>query len=206
MLGSAGNRLATTTPRTAVSTTKERIVNAGAELFGRQGYTGTGVKQVVAAADAPIGSLYHHFPGGTAQLGEQVIRLAGPFYATLVEVVIDPAPDVVAGVELFFSAAAEHLAASGYADACPIATITLGTASVSEPMRQASHDVFESWLAALARRLADAGIAPDAARELAIVMLTLLEGAFLLCRAARSTEALEVAGRHATALVRAALP
>ena len=32
----------------------------------RYGYTGTGLKQIVAAANAPFGSLYHHFPGGQA--------------------------------------------------------------------------------------------------------------------------------------------
>ena len=185
--------------------TKERILYAGAELFGRQGYTGTGVKQIVAAAQAPFGSVYHHFPGGKEQLGEQVIRVSGGMYGQLVEAVIDPAPDVVTGVEDFFAGAAAALVESGYADACPIATIALETASVSEPMRQAAHDVFEGWLGKLADRFAAAGIEAGRARELAIVLLTLLEGAFLLCRAARSTEALEVAGAQAAAAVRAEL-
>lgn len=189
----------------STSTTKERIVDASAELFGRQGYSGTGVKQIVAAAEAPFGSLYHHFPGGKEQLGEHVIRVAGALYGQLVEAVIDPAEDVVSGVELFFAGAAAHLAESGYADACPIATIALETASTSEPMRHASHDVFESWLASLARRFEAAGIEAARSRELAIVTLTLLEGGFLLCRAARSTEALEVTGAQAAAAVRAAL-
>lgn len=187
-------------------TTKERIVFASAELFRRQGYTGTGVKQIVTAAQAPFGSLYHHFPGGKEQLGEEVIRVAGGFYGALVEAVIDPAPDLVSGVEQFFSLAGVHLAESGYADACPIATITLEVASTSEPMRTAAHDVFESWLAALADRFAAAGIAAPAARSLALMTLSLLEGAFLLARAARTTEALDAAGIHAAAAVRAALP
>ena len=57
--------------------TRERIVDSSAELFRRQGYTGTGVKQIVAAASAPFGSLYHFFPGGKEQLGEEVIRWSG---------------------------------------------------------------------------------------------------------------------------------
>ncbi|MDO8210399.1 TetR/AcrR family transcriptional regulator [Conexibacter sp. CPCC 206217] len=187
-------------------TTKERIVFASAELFRRQGFTGTGVKQIVAAAQAPFGSLYHHFPGGKEQLGEQVIRVAGGFYGVLVEEVIDPAPDLVGGVEQFFSLAGVHLAESGYQDACPIATITLETASSSESMRQASADVFEGWLAKLADRFAAAGIAPATARPLALATLSLLEGAFILCRAARTTEALDAAGAQAAAAVRAALP
>jgi AcrR family transcriptional regulator len=52
-----------------VSNTRERIVDASAELFRRQGYSATGVKQIVEAAQAPFGSLYHFFPGGKEQLG-----------------------------------------------------------------------------------------------------------------------------------------
>lgn len=46
------------------SDTKERLVNAGAKLFWRQGYVATGVKQIVTTASAPFGSMYHFFPGG----------------------------------------------------------------------------------------------------------------------------------------------
>ena len=58
----------------AMSTTRERIVESSAELFRRQGYTATGVKQIVTAAQAPFGSLYHFFPGGKEQLGAEAIR------------------------------------------------------------------------------------------------------------------------------------
>ena len=42
---------------TTVTPTRERILYATAELFRRQGYSGTGLKQVVAEAQAPFGSL-----------------------------------------------------------------------------------------------------------------------------------------------------
>ena len=54
---------------TTRETSRERLVEAGAELFGRQGYHGTGIKQVVDAARAPFASLYHFFPGGKEELG-----------------------------------------------------------------------------------------------------------------------------------------
>ncbi|MBB4661277.1 TetR/AcrR family transcriptional regulator [Conexibacter arvalis] len=189
----------------AAPTTKERIVYASAELFRRQGFSGTGVKQIVAEAKAPFGSLYHHFPGGKEQLGEQVIRIAGGMYGQLVAAVIDPHADIVSGIEEAFRLAGVHLADSGWADACPIATITLETASSSEAMRTASRDVFEAWFAALAGRFQEAGIPAERARSLAISTLALLEGAFIFARAARTTEALDAAGRTAADAVRAAL-
>lgn len=187
-------------------TTKERIVYAAADLFRRHGYAGTGMRQVVAAAQAPFGSLYHHFPGGKEQLGEEVIRVAGGMYGELVAAILDSGPDdLVAATEQSFALAAQHLEESGWEDACPIATIALETASTSEPMRRASAAVFEQWQRALAARFSAGGIAPDAARELALTWLMLLEGGFLFCRAARTREALHVAGRQAAAAVASAL-
>jgi AcrR family transcriptional regulator len=180
-------------------------VNATAELFRRQGYTGTGMKQIVAEADAPFGSLYHFFPGGKEQLGEEVIRRSGEFFLLLGDAIYDPAPDLVTGVREFFAGAAETLRNTDYQDACPIATVALEVASTSEPLRQASADVFESWIAAIARRAREAGIAPRKSRELAVTVLALLEGAFILCRASRSTEPLEIAGKSAVAAAEAAL-
>src|SRR5664280_2263180 len=105
--------------------TRERIINASGELFRRQGYSATGVKQIVAAAQAPFGSIYHHFPGGKEEIGVETIHSSGAIYALLIEAVIDPAPDLLTGVRDFFAGAAEHLQESDYADACPIATVAL---------------------------------------------------------------------------------
>jgi AcrR family transcriptional regulator len=185
--------------------TKERIVEAGAELFRRQGYTGTGVKQIVTSARAPFGSLYHFFPGGKKQLGTEVIRRSGGVYAQLVSAVWDAAPDAETGVRDVFAGAAETLRQTDYADACPIATVALEVASTNQPMRLACADVFESWIELASERFAAGGVEEPAARRLAIEMLMALEGAFLFSRALRSTEPLEIAGDAAVAAFRAAL-
>lgn len=186
-------------------TTRERIVGASAELFRRQGYSATGVKQIVAAAQAPFGSIYHHFPGGKEQLGAEAVRSSGAVYALLLPAVFDPEPDVIAGVRAFFAGAAEHLRETSYADACPIATVALEVSSTSEPMREACAEVFEGWIEAGAQRFTAAGIAPERARELTTAMIAALEGAFVLARASRKTEALEVAGELVATAVLAAL-
>ncbi len=185
--------------------TRERIISASAELFRRQGYTGTGIKQIVAAARAPFGSIYHHFPGGKEQIGAETIRVSGAFYGLLIDAVIDPAPDLLTGVGDFFAGAAAHLRESDYADACPIATVALEVASTNEVLRAATDEVFESWLGAFADRLREAGMDEASARALSVQILSLLEGAFILCRAARSTEALDAAGTAAVTAVAAGL-
>jgi AcrR family transcriptional regulator len=185
--------------------TRQRIVQTSAELFRAQGYAATGVKQIVTAAQAPFGSLYHFFPGGKEQLGAEAIRVSGALYELLIPAVLDPAPDLVTGVRDFFAGAAAHLVETDYADACPIATIALEVSSTSEPMREACADVFESWIVAGAQRHVGAGIDPATARRLTIGMLSALEGAFVLARALRSTEPLEIAGQMTADAVAAAL-
>jgi AcrR family transcriptional regulator len=188
-----------------MSSTRDRIVETSAELFRRQGYAATGVKQIVAAAQAPFGSLYHFFPGGKEQLGAEAIKTSGALYELLIPAVFDPAPDVVTGVRDFFAGAAQHLVDTGYADACPIATIALEVSSISEPMREACAEVFESWIASGAPRFEAAGASPEQSRELTIAMLCALEGAFVLARALRSTEPLALAGELTASAVQDAL-
>src|SRR5579884_1153222 len=101
-----------------MSTTRDRIIETSAELFRRQGYSATGVKQIVTEARAPFGSLYHFFPGGKEELGAETVRIAGALYGQLVPALIDPAPDLVTGVRTFFNAAADQLEASDYEEGC----------------------------------------------------------------------------------------
>jgi AcrR family transcriptional regulator len=185
--------------------TRQRIVEAGAELLRAKGYSGTGVKEIVAAAQAPFGSLYHHFPGGKEQLGEEVVRWSGREYGKLGPLVFDAAPDVVAGVRMFFAGAAENLQASGWIAGCPIATVALEVASTSEPLRRATADVFTEWIDDLAPRFAAAGVEAARARELAIGMIAALEGAFVLAQAWRDVTPLYVAGEQTARAVQEAL-
>jgi AcrR family transcriptional regulator len=185
--------------------TRERILDASCTLFQRQGYAATGIKQILAQADAAFASLYHFFPGGKDQLTGEAIRRSGRMYQALVEGVLDAAPDLVTGVSDCFVAAAETLRLTDYADACPIATVALEVASSNETLRQATADVFAEWITALTERVVAAGADEAAATEFAISAIALLEGAFMLSRAMRSIEPMKAAGAVATEAARVAL-
>jgi AcrR family transcriptional regulator len=188
-----------------VSSTRERLVSTSAELFRRQGYGATGVKQIVTEAQAPFASLYHFFPGGKEQLAAAAITASGALYEQLIPAVFDPAPDLPSAVRAFFAGAAAHLVDTDYADACPIATIALEVASASEPLRGACGAVFERWIAAGSERFRAGGLEPERARQLTIAMLCALEGAFVFARTLRSPEPLAIAGELAAREVEAAL-
>jgi AcrR family transcriptional regulator len=189
-----------------VSTTRERILSSSTELFGRQGYSGTGMNQIVAEAEAALGSIYHFFPGGKDELCEESIRTSGQIYLTLIKAVLDGTPDIVEGVTEFFRGAGAQVGATDYADACPIATIALEVASTNDLLRRATADVFDSWVAAASDRLERAGIECSRARELAVFALSALEGAFILSRAHRDTTPILIAGNYVSSAIREALP
>lgn len=185
-----------------MTNTKERIVHAGAELFRRNGYTGTRVKQIVTEANAPFGSLYHFFPGGKEQLGEEVIRTSGMLYTQLFDIFFGQTDDLVEGIEAAFAGAADTLVETDYADACPIATIALEVASTNEKLRVATADVFTAWVEYGTDAFTRFDLDRDAARRLTLAVVTSLEGAFVLCRALRSTEPMAAASVAAVATAR----
>lgn len=179
-----------------MSTTRARILEATGELFARQGYAGTGMSQIVSEGGAALGSIYHFFPGGKAQLCAESIRRSGELYLALIEGLLGGADNIVEGVRDFFLGAGEHLVLTDYADACPIATIALEVASTDEELRQATAEVFGSWVTAAARHLERGGVPASEAGTLATFALAALEGAFILCRAHRSTDAIVSAAAY----------
>jgi AcrR family transcriptional regulator len=187
------------------SETKDRILESSGELFRRQGYMGTGIKQIVEAAGAPFGSIYHFFPGGKEELGAETIRRSGALYGLLFVEFVGPEVDLVEGVRAFFAGAAETLRETDFADACPIATVALEVSSTNEELRQACADVFNLWIEGGTARFVEAGIKKKQARALVIEMLAGLEGAFVLSRALRSTEPVERAGEAAATSIERAL-
>lgn len=185
--------------------TRQRLVDAGRDLFGRHGYSATGLKAIVRESRAPIGSLYHFFPGGKEELGAEAMAQSGRFFAELVESFFAAGDDVATATWRFFEGAAAVVEGSGYADACPIATVAGEVASASEPMREACAEAFTSWLTILERHYRAAGIDADTAHRLAISAFCAIEGAFLLARTLRSPEPILVAGEERRTAVAAAL-
>ena len=188
-----------------VANTKERILDASTDLFRRQGLMGTGIKQILAAAEAPFGSLYHHFPGGKDELAAETIKRAGAQYAELVAGKLVAGPDLPTNIRNAFASAAQTLCETDYADACPIETVALEVASTNERLRAATADVFDSWIDGLDALLQSNGVAAAEARPLAYVIISALEGAFVLVRAARRPDALLASGEAMAELVESSI-
>lgn len=175
--------------------TRESILTAAAELMRHRGYAAVGMKDLVAAAGVPIGSLYHHFPRGKVQIAREALVNAGAAYGLLIPTLVDPHDDLGDAVESVFAQAAEDMAATGYANMCPVAGVAAEIADTVEELREATAEVFTGWLDGGTAYFQARGLAATEARDLTVALVGALEGAFILARTLRSPEPLLAAGR-----------
>lgn len=183
--------------------TRERFLAAATGLFRRQGYSGTGLKQIVAEGGAPLGSLYYFFPGGKQDLALSAVAHTAARYEQLIDQVFAETADSGQAALKWFNWAARALEESDFADGCPIGTVASEIASTNDALRAASAAVFDSWRSRVAAQLVTEGVAPAHARRLATFVVASLEGAIMLSRTQRSTQPLRDTARIVAETLRA---
>ncbi len=180
------------------------MIRTMATLLRRQGYAATGWRQVVAESGAPWGSQAHHFPGGKQQLAAEAVAIAGSAYERMLRAALEsshPADAVCAWADL----AARQLEASGWVDGCPVATVALEEAAISDTIAAACAEALTRWRDALTESVTAHGAARPDAESLATLVLAGMEGALLLSRAARDPGPLRTVGKELAAVLRARL-
>lgn len=166
---------------------RRAFVEATGALLRRQGYAATGLSEIVAASGAPRGSLYFHFPGGKQELAVAAMEQTGEQMRGAIAALMAGPGGPAASLGVLIDALAAGLESSGYRDGCPIATVTLETASSVELLRETAARVFGTWLEELERGLAEDGMDAEAAARRALFVLSAIEGALILARARRDT-------------------
>ena len=176
-----------------------------AELLRVRGYTATGLQQLARAAEAPTGSIYHHFRSGKREVAAAALRQAGAAYIQLLPMLLDQHADLATAVEAAFAAAAEDIAATGWANMCPVVTVGGEIADTEPELREVAAEVIAGWVDTGTQYLVGRGLSETDARAAMYALLTALEGGFLLARAQHAVEPLLAAG-HAVSRYIATLP
>lgn len=170
--------------------TRQRMIDGAVALLREGGSGAVTLDAVLRRADAPRGSIYHHFPGGR----DQLLLEAGESGADFIGAMIDGAEgDADSLIDLFVEFWRTMLVDSDYQAGCPVAALALtpGSSETAEVARQA----FTRWTAALAARLVAEGRDAEQSRAMASAALAAVEGAILLARAHRSTQPLDDVAR-----------
>jgi AcrR family transcriptional regulator len=171
--------------------TRERLVEAARRLFWEQGYANTGIAQILKAADAGSGSLYYFFP-----TKEDLLLAVLEWYKTMlgtmvVQPVFERVSDPIERIFGILDGYRRQLLATKFRHGCPVGNLALELSTSHPAARKLLAENFSGWHWAVEQCLRDAaGRLPDHTDhgQLALFVLTTMEGAVMLARTYHSIE------------------
>jgi len=185
---------------------RDRILDAGLKVMFRNGYTGSGVRDIVAEAAAPQGSFTNHFRSKEAFAREVLDRYFDHVKGLVAQALDDKRHSPRARLRRYLDIITEQLAADDFARGCLIADFSLEAAPQSEMLRERLAAIFAEWRAPFAACIAEAQTAGEIAAtftpdDLAEFLLASWEGAILRMKVERGPQPLERFKRIAFATV-----
>lgn len=178
--------------------TRERILHAAMQLFFEKGYGSTSVADILHAAGANAGSLYHIFPGKQ----DVLLAVLETYLAGIHPMLLAPSwRGVDDPIERVFALLATYraaLIATGNTYGCPIGSIALELHEPDPSVRKLLAANFDAWVRAVEDCFVAAGnrLPKHVDRQaLAIFALTTMEGGVMLARTDRSIEPFDASVR-----------
>jgi AcrR family transcriptional regulator len=181
---------------------RERMTRSAASLFGERGFSGTGLRDVIAHSSTPRGSIYHHFAGGKAELAREAVRHAADAVAARVGDAArtgDPIATLHAWVDYWRDALRE----SGFRAGSAVLAVAAEPDEQTGARAEAAA-AFDGWAEAFGATLQGAGVKRKKAARLAMLAVTAIEGAVVVSRARGDTLALDQVERELEAAIESA--
>ena len=176
--------------------TRERLVETARRLFLEHGYTATGIAQILGAADARSGSLYYFFPTKEDLLLAVLQKYKELLWPMVIQPVFDRVVDPVERIFGILDGYRRQLVATKYQSGCPIGNLALELTNSIPAARALIAANFSGWRKAIEQCLGDAsGRLPATVdkEQLALFVLTTMEGAVMLARTYHGIEPYDAA-------------
>src|SRR5262245_35533710 len=125
--------------------TRERLVEAARRLFWEQGYSSTGVAQVLEVAGARSGSLYYFFPTKEDLLLAVLENYRGLLDPAVVRPVFHRVRDPIERIFGILDGYRKQLLATKYQHGCPIGNLALEVANELPAARKLVAQNFSAW-------------------------------------------------------------
>jgi TetR/AcrR family transcriptional regulator, transcriptional repressor for nem operon len=179
--------------------TRQRIVEAALHLFWLQGYTSTGIAEILERAKANAGSFYFFF----RTKEELLLAVLELYIGSLLPVVVEPVLEKIAdplervfGILEFYR---QNLLVTGCTYGCPIGRLALEIPEEQFRVHKRLADNFDGWTAAVQKCLEDARERLPEATDLATLskfVLTVMEGGVMQSRAHKAIEPFDACVSH----------
>ena len=170
--------------------TRDRLIAAMTDALRRRGLHGIGLSELLQAAQAPKGVLYHHFPGGKTELAVAAIDAAATEMAARLDALLRREPDPLAALRTWLAGAQRLLERSDFAAGCPLATVALESTPGDTALREALARAFAVLRERLASSLTRAGLPAARSSALSLLLVAAYEGALMQARVAGNAQAL----------------
>ena len=174
--------------------TRERLVSTAMRLFLEKGYGATSIAEILAAAGANSGSLYHFFPTKQDLLIEVLRRYRDGIYPMLLAPAWDGVEDPIARVFALLARYRSALAQTECLYGCPIGSLALEIHEPDPPVREMLSANFDGWIDAVEACFGAAGERLPAGcdrRGLAVLTLNVMEGGVMQARTGRDINAFD---------------
>jgi len=188
----------------AVAKHRQPIINTAVTLFRRQGYSRTGLNEIVEVSGAPKGSLYHYFPLGKSSIAVAAVKEAGDRVAATLTRLMEDCRSTGQLLRRHAELLAGWMRASGFRDGCPITTVLLELAPGDRDVTEAGRTAYRTRVALLSEKLVADGFPRARADALAILCTSALQGALIQARVERSGRPLEITAAELARLLEAA--
>lgn len=178
---------------------RERMIEATIVLMRGSGLSGAGINEIVRQSGAPKGSVYHFFPSGKRQLVTEALAIYSQRVLDFMDQALASKRRPRDKVMALFDAFARRVEDGSFRQSCAAGTVSLDLDADLEELRAVLAAAFSKWTASIARHF-DFGD-PRRTKSFAGLVLTTIEGAYIRCRAERSSRPFKEAGSWLSELV-----
>jgi len=166
---------------------KSELLAKLTEVFRRSGYDGASMADLSKITGLSKASLYHHFPGGKAEMARTVLAEEGKRLQQLVLAPLGNLSDPLKALENSLHGVGQFY--SGEVPCCLMNSIMLGSGEAL--FKQGISDAITAWSNLLTRAYEATGVSADEALAWAAYALERIQGALIICRVASNRDAFE---------------
>jgi TetR/AcrR family transcriptional repressor of lmrAB and yxaGH operons len=170
------------TKRNNILPTRDRILKAAKRLFQQRGYYAVGTAEILAAAEAPKGSMYHHFPEGKEQIAIAAVNAIRSDVMAMMRQMQTKELTTADAIRTLAKGMAEWLKRSAWREGTMLASTTVGSVPDLPKLHAAIKNAFDEWRREIIKMLVAERWTRTSAMTMAQTLLAGIEGAMILAR------------------------